>query len=63
MLNSITYLLKLERLLYSPTKPYKESNTMFGVFNKHHGLNYFGLNYLRGIVYALKYSMHMQYPL
>jgi hypothetical protein len=45
MLGSITYFLKLGRVLQSPTKPYKENNTLFGVFNKHHGLNYFGQNY------------------
>ncbi len=32
------------------------------VFYKHHGLNYFGLNYQRGIACAHNYSMQMQYP-
>jgi hypothetical protein len=30
----------------------KESNTLMKVFCKHHGLNYFGLGYWRGIAYA-----------
>jgi hypothetical protein len=34
---------------------------LFGVFNKHHWLNYFGLDYQRGIVYGKEYSMHMRY--
>jgi hypothetical protein len=49
-LDSITYLLKLGRVFHSPTKTYKQSNTLFGVFNKHYELNYFGLDYQRGIV-------------
>jgi hypothetical protein len=40
----------------------KESNTLMRVFCKHHGLNYFGLGYWKGIAYAQNYSMHMQYP-
>jgi hypothetical protein len=50
ILGFITYILKLGRVLHNPTKTYKESNTLLGVFNKHHGLNYFGLDYQRGIV-------------
>jgi hypothetical protein len=48
-LGSITYLLKLGGVFHSPTKTYKQSNTLFGVFYKHHGLNFFGLNYQKGI--------------
>jgi hypothetical protein len=44
-IESITYLLKLGRVLHSPTKTLKQSNTFLGAFSKHHGLNYFGLNY------------------
>jgi hypothetical protein len=49
-LGSITYLLKLGGVFHNLTKtlnlkPYKETNTLLGVFNKHHGLNYFGLDY------------------
>jgi hypothetical protein len=51
-LGSITYILKLGGVLHSPTKTYKESNTLLRVFKKHHGLKYFGLNYQRGIVHA-----------
>ncbi len=51
ILGSITYLLKLG-ILYSLTKTYKENNTLFGVFNKHHGLNYFGLEYQRDSTYV-----------
>jgi hypothetical protein len=49
-LGSITYLLKFEGIFHSPTKTYKQRNTLLGVFNKHHGLNYFGIDYQRGIV-------------
>jgi len=35
----------------------------FGVFNKHHGLNYFNLDYQKGIAYGKEYLMHMHYPL
>jgi hypothetical protein len=52
ILGSITYILKLRRVLHSPTKTYKESNTLLGVFSKHHRLNYFGLDYQRGIVHG-----------
>ncbi len=48
-LGSITYILKLGRVFHSPTKTYKQSNTLLEVFNKHHGLNYFGLDYQKGI--------------
>jgi hypothetical protein len=48
-LGSITYFLKLGRVFHSLTKTYKQNNTMLGIFNKHHGLNYFGLYYQRGI--------------
>ncbi len=48
-LGSITYLLKLGRVFHNPTKTYKQSNTLLGAFNKHHELNYFGLNYQRGV--------------
>jgi hypothetical protein len=37
-LGSITYLLKFEGVFHSPTKTYKQSNILLGVFNKHHGL-------------------------
>jgi len=42
---SITYLLKLGKLMHSPTKTYKESNTLITILKKQHGLNYFGLDY------------------
>jgi hypothetical protein len=48
-LGSITYLFKLGRVFHSLTKTYKQSNTLLKVFNKHHKLNYFGLDYQRGI--------------
>jgi hypothetical protein len=48
-LGSITYIMKLGRVFHSPTKTYKQKNTLLGVFSKHHGLNYFGLNYQRRI--------------
>jgi hypothetical protein len=32
------------------------------VLYKHHGFNYFGPGYSRGIAYAHNYLMHMQYP-
>jgi len=51
-LGSITYILKLEGVLHGPPKTYKKSYTLLGVFNKHHGLNYFGLDYQRGIAYG-----------
>jgi len=52
ILSFITYFLKFGRVLHNLTKSYKESDTLFGVFNKHHGLNYFGLDYQRGIVHG-----------
>jgi hypothetical protein len=61
-LGSITYLLKLGRVFHGPTKTYKQNNIMFGVFSKHHGLNYFGLNYQKDIVNDKEYSINMQYP-
>ncbi len=48
--------------MHSPTKTYKENNTLLGIFNKHNGLNYFSLNYQRGIAYGKEHSMHMDYP-
>jgi len=48
---SITYIFKLEGVLHGLPKTYKESNTLLGVLNKHHGLNYFGLDYQKGIAY------------
>ncbi len=62
-LGSITYILKLGGVLHNLTKTYNETNTLLGVFNKHHGLNYFGLDFQRGIAHAYEYSMHIQYPL
>jgi len=60
-LTSIMYLLKPRGVLHSHTKTYKESNTFFGVIYKHHGLNYFGLGYRRGITHAYNYLIHMHY--
>jgi len=57
------HILKHEGVLHSLTKTYKQSGTLFGVFNKHHELNYFSLNYQRGIAYGNDYSMHLHYPL
>jgi len=48
-LGSITYLLKLGRVFHILIKTYKQSNTLFGIFSKHYGLNYFGLDYQRCI--------------
>jgi len=48
-LGSITYILKLGKVFHNPTKTYKQSNTLLGVFNKHHELNCFGLDYQKGI--------------
>jgi hypothetical protein len=39
------------------------NNTLLGVFNKHHGLNYFGLDYQRGIAHGKEHSMHMRYSI
>jgi len=44
IVGSITYILKLGRVMHSPTKTYKESNTLIAVLKKQHGLNYFGLD-------------------
>jgi hypothetical protein len=49
-LGSITYLLKLEKVLHNPTKTYKNFNTFITLHYKHHGLNYFSLDYQRDIV-------------
>ncbi len=63
ILGSITYFSKLGRVFHSPTKTYKKNNTLLGVFSRHPGLNYFGLDYQSGIANGYKYSMHMQYLL
>jgi hypothetical protein len=55
--------LKCKGVLQSLTKTYKQSNALLGVFNKHHGLNYFNLDCQRGTTHGKKYSMHMHYPL
>jgi hypothetical protein len=44
-LGSITYLLKLGRVLHNFTKTYKGCITFTGLQFKSHGLNYFGLGY------------------
>jgi len=49
-LDSITFLLKLGGIFHSPTKTYKQCNTLIGVFSKHHGLTFFVLDYQRGVV-------------
>jgi len=54
--------LKPRGILHSHTKTYEENNILFGVIYKHHGLDYFGLGYWRGIAHAQKYSIHMHYP-
>jgi hypothetical protein len=48
--------------MHSPTKTYKQNNTLLRVFSKNHGLNYFSINYQRGIAYGKEYSMNEQYP-
>jgi hypothetical protein len=48
-LGSITYLLKLGGVFHNLTKTYKQTNTLLEIFSKHHGLNYFGLDYQKGI--------------
>jgi hypothetical protein len=40
-------------------QPRKKEIPFIGVFYKHHGLNYFGLSYQKGIVNAHNYSIHM----
>jgi hypothetical protein len=49
-LGSISYILELGMVFHNLTKTYKQSNTLLGVFSKHYGLNYFGIDYHRGIV-------------
>jgi hypothetical protein len=44
--------LKCGGVMHSPTKTYKQSNTLLRVFSKNHGLNYFILDYQRGIAYG-----------
>jgi hypothetical protein len=44
--------LKHGGVMHSATKTYKQSNTLLGVFNKKHGLNYFNLNYQRVLLMA-----------
>jgi hypothetical protein len=61
-LGSITYFKSHGGVLHSPKKVLKEHITLMNIFYKHHGLNYFGLGFWRGIAYARNYSMHMQYP-
>jgi hypothetical protein len=51
-LGSITYLLILGGVLHSFTKTYKQNNSLLRVFNKHHELSYFGLDYQKGIAYG-----------
>jgi hypothetical protein len=60
-LGSIKYFLTREGVMHSPTKTYKDFNTLITLHYEHHGLNYFGLNYQRGIVHAQNYSIHLQY--
>jgi hypothetical protein len=43
--------------MHSPTKTYKQSNTLLRVFSKNRGLNS-----QRDIIYGKEYSMNMQYP-
>jgi hypothetical protein len=38
------------------------SALIYKLIYKHHGFNYFGSNYQRGIAHALNYSIHMHYP-
>ncbi len=52
--------LKRGWLLHSPTS---KAIPYLGVFSKHHGLNYFSLDYQRGIAYDKEYSIHMHYSL
>jgi hypothetical protein len=59
---SITYLLTCEGVMHSPTKTYKDFNTLIALHCKHYGLNNFGLSYQKGNVHAQNYSIHMQYP-
>jgi len=43
-------------------QPRRKAIPLVRVLYKHHGLNYFGSNYRRGIPNAHNYSIHMQYP-
>jgi len=52
-LGFVTYLLILGGVLHSFTKTYKQNNTLFGVFSKHHALSY-PKNTLGSITYILK---------
>ncbi len=61
-LGSIIDVLKPKGVLHSHSKTWKESNTLMGILCKHHGLNYFGSGYQKGIVHAYNYLMHVQYP-
>jgi len=45
--------------MHNPIKTYKQNNMLVKVFTKNHGLNYFNLNYQRGIAYGKEYSMNM----
>jgi hypothetical protein len=45
------------------TKNYKDFNTLIMLHLKHHGLNYFGLSYHKGIIHAQNYLIHMHTPL
>jgi hypothetical protein len=58
-LGSITYLLKPR--LHNHAKAYKGKKIMFRVIYEHHGFNYFGLSYWKGIVHAQSYSIHLHY--
>ncbi len=49
--------------MHSPTKTYKDFNTLIALHYKRHGLNYFNLDYQKGIVYGKEYPMHMHNPL
>jgi hypothetical protein len=48
-LGSITYLLNPRRVLQRYTRTYKGSNILVKEIYKHHGLNYIGLGFWRGI--------------
>jgi hypothetical protein len=61
-LGSITYIFAREGVMHSPTKTYKNFNTLIALHCKHHGLNSFGLSYQRGITHAQNYLIHLQYP-
>jgi hypothetical protein len=59
---SITCFFTREGVMHNPTKIYKDFNTLIVLHCKHHGLNYFGLSYQRGITHAQNYLIHLQYP-